>query len=227
MERSFLSRAKEEMLDDGSTLAVVLLVGCELFAANVGDSETVLALFGCPQQQQDEQSTTTTTSKPNAAAAAAKADIHVLSAIHNMQKNTSEEVRVKGLGGVIHNKRLGHPKINPHLMNLAVTRSIGDVLFKDEEFTGGKRSGLVAEPEVQTRAVPRGDHLLIIGCDGLWDVTTYDQAVERVRTELSAGTSLKKCCELLVADALKKGSKDNITVMITTLKCAEEKGGAK
>ena len=48
----------------------------------------------------------------------------------------------------VHNNRVGHPKFNPAVISLGVSRAIGDIAFKHDKFTNGKPSGLIAEPEI-------------------------------------------------------------------------------
>jgi len=190
-EAAFLARAKEEKLDDGSTLAVVLIIGNEIVTANVGDSEIVLCRGDKPL---------------------------VLSTAHNMMKNTAEEQRVKDAGGVVFRSRLGHPYINPQLISIAVTRSIGDITFKDTDFTNGRPSGLIAMPDTRRVTLTTEDEFFLIGCDGLWDVMTHDEAVAFVKERLGRGVIPQKLSEHLVREALRRGSKDNVTVLVVTLK---------
>jgi serine/threonine protein phosphatase PrpC len=190
-EVAFLARAKEEKLDDGSTLAVVLIKGNEMITANVGDSEIVLCRGGKPL---------------------------VLSTAHNMMKNTAEEQRVKDAGGVVFRSRLGHPYINPQLISIAVTRSIGDITFKDTDFTAGRPSGLIASPDTRRITLTTEDEFFLIGCDGLWDVMTHEESVGFVKERLDQGITPQKMSEHIVKEALKRGSKDNITVLVVTLK---------
>lgn len=56
--------------------------------------------------------------------------------------------------------------------------------------------------------------LLLIGCDGLWDVMAYDEAINFVRARLTKGWSPQRVSEHLVKEALRRGSKDNITVLV-------------
>lgn len=189
-EAAFLARAKEEKLDDGSTLAVVLITGNEMVTANVGDSEIVLCRNDQPL---------------------------VLSTAHNMMKNVAEEQRVKEAGGVVFRSRLGHPYINPQLISIAVTRSIGDITFKDSDFTAGRPSGLIAMPDTRRITLTTEDDFFLIGCDGLWDVMTYEEAILFVKTRLQQGVSPQRLSESIVKEALKRGSKDNVTVLVVTL----------
>ncbi len=70
-----------------------------------------------------------------------------LSAIHNVKDNADEERRVRELGGVIFHGRVGHPCLNPAYFSIAVSRAIGDLMFKSKSYTDGRLSGIVADPE--------------------------------------------------------------------------------
>lgn len=190
VESLFGAKAKEQQLDAGSTVAVCLMVGSQLIAANVGDSEIVLSRGGQPL---------------------------VMSTIHNMNKNPAEEDRVKEAGGRVFQKRLGHPRFNPQFLNIAVTRSIGDLYFKDEFFTGGKPSGLVSDADSHTTTLTPEDKFLIMACDGLWDVVTYQESIDFVAEGIKASKSLDTIAEELTQLALTKGSYDNITVIVLSL----------
>jgi serine/threonine protein phosphatase PrpC len=51
----------------------------------------------------------------------------------------------------------------------------GDLPFKHPEFTGGKESGVIAEPEIVQLQLTRDDDFIVIACDGLWDVMTKEE----------------------------------------------------
>jgi len=53
---------------------------------------------------------------------------------------------------------------------LAVSRAFGDLV--------AKKAGVIAEPEVKDVMLTVSDRVLIIASDGVWDVTTNEQAVE-------------------------------------------------
>eukprot|EP01012_Entosiphon_sulcatum_P018989 TRINITY_DN2381_c0_g1_i1.p1 TRINITY_DN2381_c0_g1~~TRINITY_DN2381_c0_g1_i1.p1 ORF type:complete len:347 (-),score=52.25 TRINITY_DN2381_c0_g1_i1:398-1438(-) len=189
-EQLFLKFAAERGTDSGSTCAVVLIVGNKLVAANVGDSEVVLNRGGKPL---------------------------VLTTIHNMFKNDQEEARVKEAGGTVYHKRLGHPMFNPQVISIAVSRSIGDWFFKNPQYTEGKPSGLIADSDTKVITLTNSDFFVIMGCDGLWDVMTYQHAINFVDEKLQEGKEPQQICEELTAEALRKGSTDNITVLLIGL----------
>uniref|UniRef100_A0A7S1IRS3 PPM-type phosphatase domain-containing protein n=1 Tax=Eutreptiella gymnastica TaxID=73025 RepID=A0A7S1IRS3_9EUGL len=191
VEDDFMQYAEEQRLDAGSTLAIVLIIGTDLIVANVGDSEVVLNRKGTPM---------------------------VLTTIHNMKKNEKEEDRIRKLGGRIHHKRLGHPKYNPSFFSIAVTRSIGDVFFKTGKFTEGKDSGLIADADTRKVTLTKDDRFVIMGCDGLWDVMTHQQAVDFTEVRVGQGKTCQTISEELVNEALALGSTDNITALVITLR---------
>ncbi|CAJ1387885.1 unnamed protein product, partial [Effrenium voratum] len=110
-----------------------------------------------------------------------------------------------------------HPKISPQVLSLSVSRAIGDLFFKDEKFTGGVASGLTADPYISSAEVCRGrlvHEFLLIGCDGLWDTVSYEEAANLVLERLSDGEEPQVISEALVRVARDAGSMDNITVMV-------------
>merc|ERR1712150_140926 len=96
---------------------------------------------------------------------------------------------------------------------LAVTRSIGDIAIKKM----GKF--LIPTPEIEDRDIGESDEFIIIGCDGLWDVMTNQEAVEYVRPSLLDGTkTAEQAADMLVNRALAKNTQDNVSVMVIVLK---------
>jgi len=189
-EAGWTTEALQHDWMDGTTAAVAAMLDSRLVVGNVGDSELVLCC-------------------------ASKA--LPLTAVHNMKKNASEIERVKAAGGKVHSNRVGHPKFNPAVISLGVSRAIGDIAFKHEKYTDGKPSGLVADPEVALRELTGEEQFLIIGCDGLWDVVEHQQAVDVALTSLNKGASVTEVSQELGDLASKLGSRDNITVMIMLL----------
>jgi len=59
---------------------------------------------------------------------------------------------------------------------------------------------------------------LIVACDGLWDVVEDQDAVDLVREAVSGGTATREtAAEMLVREALRRGSTDNITAIVAWL----------
>ena len=103
-------------------------------------------------------------------------------------------------------------------MSLAVSRAIGDAGFKLEEYTDGKLSGIIADAETKKTLLTPEDEFLIIGCDGLYDVMTYQECVTFCRQLVTSGTPSQAISESIVAEALNRGSNDNVTVLFILLR---------
>uniref|UniRef100_A0A0E0R692 protein-serine/threonine phosphatase n=1 Tax=Oryza rufipogon TaxID=4529 RepID=A0A0E0R692_ORYRU len=89
---------------------------------------------------------------------------------------------------------------------LAVTRSFGD---------GGLKRWVVAEPEVsRTPLAGAGCEFLVIASDGLWNKVSNQEAVDAV----AAGHYSVDSCRRLVDMARRRGSRDDVTVMVVDLK---------
>ncbi|PWA96484.1 putative protein phosphatase 2C 47 [Artemisia annua] len=94
---------------------------------------------------------------------------------------------------------------------LSVTRALGDW---DMKLPHGSTSPLIAEPEVQQIVLTEEDEFLIIGCDGIWDVLSSQQAVKLVRRGLLRHDDPERCAKALVKEALRLSTYDNLTVIV-------------
>jgi len=111
-------------------------------------------------------------------------------------------------------EKLCHPLWNPSVINLGVTRAIGDLYFKLGKYTDGKPTGLIATPSIKETIVSKGDEFLLLATDGLWEVFSHQEAVSFVAEKLNELTDPSIVSEKLVEAALAKGSKDNVTVTV-------------
>lgn len=132
-----------------------------------------------------------------------------LSTLHN-PLNEKERLRVEKFGGKI--KQFGTLRVNGIL---AVTRSIGDRSLKEH---------VSSHPDVIVRKITEKDEFVILASDGLWEMVKYQPAVDFVKQECAKRASpdgasdTRSISRRLVDEAIKKESKDNITVMIIFLK---------
>lgn len=199
-EEEWLQMARSEEMMDGTTAAVALVdrVGGRCIVGNIGDSEI---MFGSRD-------------------ASGNMGLKILTEVHHLKRSPAEVERVAAAGGRIWHGRLGHPKISPQVLSLSVSRAIGDLFFKDDKYTEGRPSGLTAEAYIATVEVC-GDavreEFLVIGCDGLWDTVTYQQAADLVFEKLGNHEDPQAISEALVLRAREAGSCDNITVMVVVL----------
>jgi serine/threonine protein phosphatase PrpC len=110
-----------------------------------------------------------------------------------------EVARIENAGGFMFKGRV--------LGVLAITRSLGDHCMK---------SYVIAQPFIQEKTIELSSDpsFLILACDGLWDVMEDQQAVDFVLKYQDDKENLSKH---LITEALRKGSTDNITVVVAWL----------
>ena len=176
----------------GSTLVAALIMPPHLLVINIGDSRAVRC------QSSGRPDPLTIDHKPH---------------VH------SEREYIHSQGGSITQSALHLWRING---NLAVSRALGD---KSE------LPYIRATPDVFCNKLDATDEFIILATDGLWDVLSNQDAVSIVyscnklldslaiqtnrSTRHKARTLIAK---LLVDEALRRGSTDNITVLIVWLK---------
>jgi len=196
VEDGFTQMVLKQNMDGltGTTVLVALILGNILYVANVGDSGLILYRKG---------------------------NILRLTNAHT-PKAASEKARVEKSGGVIYNQRLGHPTWNAKLINIAVSRAFGDIYFKSNQFTSGKSSGLIAEPEIVKVSLTIDDEFILMGSDGFWDVITPREASDYVLANPTKEPS--QICKELTEYALKKSAIDNTTVLLIRLQANHNHG---
>ncbi|KAF8908748.1 phosphatase 2C-like domain-containing protein, partial [Mucidula mucida] len=110
-----------------------------------------------------------------------------------------EENRIRRAGGLVFRGRV--------FGTLAISRSLGDHLSYEGLHL---KESVIGTPYISRTELNDDDELCIIACDGLWDVLSDQEAVDLVRNINDA----QKASELLVKNALEKGSTDNCTVLV-------------
>lgn len=93
---------------------------------------------------------------------------------------------------------------------LAVTRSLGDSSMK--EF-------VVGSPYTTETELCEEDELLVLACDGLWDVAGDQQAVDLIRGIPDA----QEASMTLLSYALGKKTTDNVTILVVRFKKEAER----
>lgn len=156
-----------------------------ILAANIGDSRAVLC-------REDKAWDLSRDHKPN---------------------DPTEKSRIESFGGSViwcgETDKFGAPiedrgiyRVNG---NLALSRAIGD---------RSERPAVTAEPEIISVPVRKGDQFIIVATDGLWDVMDSDDAVNYVKISLEAGVEKSKIADVMVQEAMRLGTYDNVTVVI-------------
>ena len=142
----------------------------------------------------------------------------VLSLTSDHKADRPDEVeRIRAAGGFVVHKRV--------MGELAVSRAIGDVDFK-------KQSSLpvfdfvIADPEVSMRELREEEDVLVMACDGLYDVMTNEKVAEYVREGFKERKGEQELAEAIVHHAIDKlFTRDNVTVIIIHFVKGERSGG--
>ncbi len=182
----------------GSTVAVCVLIGRLLVSANLGDARAVLG------RTDYEAIPLTKDHKPEV---------------------PNEMARIKGQGGNVYQNpahRALHPDVPYRVYKadghggLAISRALGDIFL----------TPLVSiEPYVNVRLLKENDAVLIIACDGVWDVMTNEEAVRCVYDELQQTDSAQSAASKLMETAkIHEAQQDNISVMVIDLRRVTSSG---
>ncbi|KAM4695105.1 integrin-linked kinase-associated serine/threonine phosphatase 2C [Discoglossus pictus] len=169
---------------DGTTAICVLVADNILYIANLGDSRALLCRF-------NEE-----TQKPT---------VLSLSREHNPTQY-EERMRIQRAGGNVRDGRV--------LGVLEVSRSLGDGQYK--------RCGVISIPEVKRCPLTNGDRFVLLACDGLFKVFSPEEAVNFILTNAQEedspsedlDTRYESACHRLANEAVRRGSADNVTVML-------------
>jgi len=122
-----------------------------------------------------------------------------------------EEARIRAAGGVVQMNRVDG--------QLAMSRAIGDWLYKSNPNLTPELQKVIAVPQI-TRAVAAPGDVLLICCDGIVEQMTSAEAGKSVRDSLKTQMEEKKTEDLAMACydlnmlSLSKNSKDNHSAMV-------------
>jgi len=116
-----------------------------------------------------------------------------------------EEARITNSGGVVIKipGKLGKTiaRVNGQL---AVSRALGDHAFKPH---------VTAEPQITEIEITQKNKILVLACDGLWDILEDQETIDLISSEEDpsrAATKLRDC-------AFNRGSGDNISVVVINI----------
>ncbi|XP_006820150.1 integrin-linked kinase-associated serine/threonine phosphatase 2C-like [Saccoglossus kowalevskii] len=173
---------------DGSTALSILVINDILYIANLGDSKAVL----CRYNKESDKNMGISLSKEHSPTL------------------YEERQRIQKAGGTVRDGRV--------MGVLEVSRSIGDGRFK--------HCGVSCIPEIKRCQLTENDRYIVIACDGLWRSFNSEEALQYIdtilqgesheRTELKTveDSKYEMACNKIANEAVRRGSADNITVVI-------------
>lgn len=213
LDARMLQSAADTPRDDSGTTATLLLIEPRRkwgFLFNTGDSRSVV--YGRRTDGTNRQ----------------QYDIVVETSDHNME-DPSEIQRIINSGGTVEKDQWGTNRVNGYL---ALTRAFGDFSLKLKP-VAAKRSSkkkhsssssslpsyvrdrstfegpVSVDPDMTVFPIESGQ-VAVLACDGFWDVIESAEV-----PELSRG---KFQCSRMVKEALRRGTTDNVTVMVVHIK---------
>ncbi|CAN8071665.1 unnamed protein product [Agarophyton chilense] len=88
---------------------------------------------------------------------------------------------------------------------LNVSRAFGDHCMK---------SVVVSTPSITETVLDSADEFMVLACDGLWDFVQEKSVISMAHDAFEQGMDSDKVASVLVKEALRSGSTDNVSVMV-------------
>lgn len=126
--------------------------------------------------------------------------------------NETETKRIVAAGGWVEFNRVNG--------NLALSRALGDFVFKKNEKKPPEEQIVTAYPDVIVKDLTSDHEFIVLACDGIWDVMTNDEVVDFVRTRIASRMEPEQICEELMTRCLAPDCQmgglgcDNMTVVL-------------
>ncbi|XP_053398734.1 probable protein phosphatase 2C T23F11.1 isoform X1 [Mercenaria mercenaria] len=126
--------------------------------------------------------------------------------------NEGETRRIIAAGGWVEFNRVNG--------NLALSRALGDFVFKKNDKKGPDEQIVTAYPDVQERALTNDYEFVVLACDGIWDVLTNQEVIDFIRARIAQRMEPEIICEELMTRCLAPDCQmgglgcDNMTVCL-------------
>lgn len=126
--------------------------------------------------------------------------------------NEAETKRIIAAGGWVEFNRVNG--------NLALSRALGDFVFKKNDKKNAEEQIVTASPDVEIKDLTPDHEFLLLACDGIWDVLTNEEVVEFIRARVAQRMEPEIICEELMMRCLAPDCQmgglgcDNMTVVL-------------
>ncbi|PUU81203.1 phosphatase 2C-like domain-containing protein [Tuber borchii] len=130
-------------------------------------------------------------------------------------QNEGEKARICAAGGCVHRGRVNG--------NLALSRAIGDFIYKRRADLPPEQQIVTAFPDVVIHEASDDDEFLVIACDGIWECQSSQAVIEFVRRGIAAKQELHTICENMMDRCLDSRGvtggvgRDNMTMTVVAL----------
>jgi len=129
--------------------------------------------------------------------------------------NEEETRRIVAAGGYVELNRVNG--------NLALSRAMGDFMFKRNTKKPPEEQIVIAYPEVIVKDIEEDHEFILLACDGIWDVLSNQEVVSFVRRRIAQKMQPEEICEELLDHCLAPDCQmgglgcDNMTVVLVCL----------
>ena len=106
--------------------------------------------------------------------------------------NKEEKDRIEKAGSVIQEGRVDG--------NLNLSRSLGDLKYKQNKNITPEEHPVTANPDVKIEDLNGEEDFIIIGCDGIWETKSNEEMVEFIYERLDKRMELKNIIDELLND---------------------------
>lgn len=126
--------------------------------------------------------------------------------------NELETKRILAAGGWVEFNRVNG--------NLALSRALGDFVFKKNENKKAEDQIVTAYPDVDIKDLTSDHEFILLACDGIWDVLSNEEVLEFVRCRIAQQIPPETICEQLMTRCLAPDCQmgglgcDNMTVIL-------------
>ena len=173
-----------DIKNSGTTLCSAMILGHVLYVINLGDSSIVLGTY-YNRTNKWKITQLSTEHKPNNPNESKR----IIS--HNGRVD-----RYKNEFGEEYGPYRVFAKDDIHYPGLAISRTVGD--------EDAKKIGVTYEPELFKYELKKGDRVIIIATDGLWELISNEEAVEIIGECINKEIKCEEAAEILVDKAKRK-----------------------
>lgn len=129
--------------------------------------------------------------------------------------NELEAKRIVAAGGWVEFNRVNG--------NLALSRALGDFVFKKNEGKRAEDQIVTANPDIDVKDLTPDHEFILLACDGIWDVLSNEEVLEFVRSRIAQLIPPEIICEQLMNRCLAPDCQmgglgcDNMTVILVCI----------
>jgi len=163
----------------GCTAVCILISRNLVVCANAGDSRAILCRRGEVVELSHDH-------KPN---------------------NDIEQSRISAAGATVVAVPRGQHYVYRVNGKLNLSRSIGDLEYKQRHDLPPEKQAITSTPDVITAELKKGDEFLVLACDGVWDVKSNEDVCDFVGKRISNDVPIHIIAEELLDDCITKDPK--------------------